>query len=351
VDRRLSEFLRLQASSAADSRLPSTITRTLGDFLSAGGKRLRPTLCVLGYLAAGRECRDLDEGVVEVAASLEMFHAYALIHDDVMDGSDTRRGRPTVHRALASYYRGLAARRGDRLRAGLASRFGTAGAILLGDFALAWSDAMLNGSGLDSVRLAAVRRVVDAMRGEVMFGQWLDIHTVGRPETDIAAPLTVARYKTARYSFQRPMEVGATLAGADAGVMGSLEMFANPLGEAFQLRDDLLGVFGDPVVTGKPVGDDLRDGKRTVLLAIAFSRVGTEQRRVLRRLIGNRHLDLAGVQEVRSVLLATGAVAEVERLIEVRRARALAAVDASPIAPPVVRALRRIAVEATVRTA
>lgn len=349
VDLRLAAFLRQQEATAADGRLPSVITRTLGDFLSAGGKRLRPILCVLGYLAGGGS--RLDEPVVGVAASLEMFHAFALIHDDVMDASQTRRGRPTVHRALAAYYRGMAARRNARLRPELAPGFGTAGAILLGDFALSWSDAMLNGSGLAPGQLAAVRRVVDAMRVEVMFGQWLDISTIGRPETDLAGPLTVARYKTARYSFQRPLEVGATLAGADEDLLRQLESFAEPVGEAFQLRDDLLGVFGDPEVTGKPVGDDLRDGKRTPLLAIAFSRVDAEQRRILRRHVGDRRLDAAGLRQVRAVLSATGAVAEVERLIEVRRRKALDVLDGFTGSPSAARALGLIACEATTRTA
>lgn len=349
VNQCLHSFLEHQEASAADGRLPPIVTRTLGEFLFAGGKRLRPTLCVLGYVAAGGDL--LDEAVVKVAASLEMFHAFALIHDDVMDDSRTRRGRPTIHRTLASYYRAIVAGRGVAVRSHAAVRFGTAGAILLGDFALTWSDVMLNSSGLAAERLAAVRGVVDAMRVEVLFGQWLDMHAVGRPETDAAAPMTVAQYKTARYSFQRPLEVGAILAGADVGLLHSLERFAQPIGEAFQMRDDLLGVFGDPEVTGKPVGDDLRDGKRTVLLTIAYTRGDPGQRRTLTKYVGRRRLDATQVQEVRSVLIATGAEAEVERMIATRRGQALAAVESSGIGPEAARALRQIAFDATVRTA
>jgi geranylgeranyl diphosphate synthase type I len=145
--------------------------------------------------------------------------------------------------------------------------------------------------------------------------------------------------------------VGATLAGADGAMVRELGRFAQPIGEAFQLRDDVLGVFGDPEVTGKPVGDDLRDGKRTVLLAIAFSRADAEQRRILRRHVGDRRLDAAGLREIRAVLSATGAVAEVERLIDARRGKALAVLDGFTKAPPVVRALRLIAFEATARAA
>lgn len=339
VDEYLYAFLERQAAEAVSGRLPSIIIRTLAGFLRAGGKRLRPTLCVLGHLAAGGE---VDGGLVGAAASLELFHAYALIHDDVMDGSATRRGQPTVHRALAAHYRGLAARRGDALRAARANRFGVAGAILVGDIALTWSDEMLNDCGLSAAGLAAARKVIDAMRIEVMYGQWLDVHTLGRPHGDLAAPLAVARYKSAKYTCERPLHLGAVLAGAGPDVLVALSRFALPIGEAFQLRDDLLGVFGDPTVTGKPATDDLREGKRTVLLAVAYTRSTPAQRRVLQDHVGDPRLTAAGLRRVRQLLIEVGAVQEVERLIAERRDQAWAALDDPLLAPRATPALRRL---------
>jgi geranylgeranyl diphosphate synthase, type I len=348
IDDYLYAFLNRQSATAVDGRLPSIVTGTLRDFVRSGGKRLRPVLCVLGHLAAGGET---DAALVGVAASLELFHTYALIHDDVMDDSDLRRGRPTVHRALYSHYRDLAVRRGDRLRATHAARFGVSGAILLGDIALAWSDAMLNECGLADARLAAVRRVIDAMRIEVMYGQWLDVHTLGRPDGDLAAPLAVARYKSAKYTYERPLHLGAVLAGAGPGVLATLSRYALPVGEAFQLQDDLLGVFGDPAVTGKSASEDLREGKRTVLIAVAHLRANAAQRSVLKKNLGNRRLDAAGAERIRQVLLDTGAVQEVERLITERCDRAWTALDGAELAPGAAGVLRQVAQEAALRVA
>jgi geranylgeranyl diphosphate synthase, type I len=347
VERRLFDFLSRQSAVACDGKLPRIATETLARFL-AGGKRLRPVLCVLGHAAAGGAT---DEPVVTVAASLEMFHAFALIHDDVMDGADTRRGAPSVHRALATHYRSLAARRADTQRRAAAHAQGFSGAILLGDLALCWSDAMLNDAGLTAVQALAVRAVVDRMREEIVYGQWLDVHTLARPQADTAAPLSVARYKTAKYSFERPLHLGTVLAGAGPDLLAALSRYALPLGEAFQLRDDLLGVFGDPALTGKPVGDDLRAGKRTVLLATAMARADPAQRRALTSLVGNPRLDADGMERACALLTDTGALAEVERMIGVRRAQALAAVRDAAIPPPIVHVLVGIAYDATARIA
>jgi geranylgeranyl diphosphate synthase, type I len=347
VERRLFRFIEQQSASACDGRLPVVATGTLARFL-AGGKRLRPVLCVLGHMAAAGV---LDEPVAMVGASLEMFHAFALIHDDVMDGADTRRGAPSVHRALAAHYRSLAARRADVQRRTAAGSMGVSGAILLGDLALAWSDAMLNDAGLTGAQSAAVRAIVDRMRVEVLYGQWLDVHTLMRPQSDIAAPLSVARYKTAKYTFERPLHIGAVLADVGPGLLEVLSRYALPLGEAFQLRDDLLGVYGDPAVTGKPVGDDLRAGRRTVLLATAFARADPVQRRALNGVVGDARLDASGLARARALFTDTGAAAEIERMISDRRARALAAARDAAIPPPIAQALVGIAHSATTRSA
>ncbi|WP_327358063.1 polyprenyl synthetase family protein [Streptomyces sp. NBC_01304] len=334
VDRVLHDFLATKTHGAEDRSLPVDVPVVLRDFLAAGGKRLRPLLCVLGWHAAGGQGD--DTAVVQTAAALEMFHAFCLIHDDIMDNSDTRRGRPTVHRQVA-------------LRHGH-DHLGTSAAILIGDMALAWSDELLHSTGHPSHRLAALRRVIDVMRQEVIYGQYLDLMTPLGPITDHEAALQVIRFKTAKYTVERPLHCGATLADAGPDLHTALSRYALPLGEAFQLRDDLLGVYGRPDDTGKPVLDDLREGKHTVLLALAAQRADTTQRKLLDTLVGTEDLDHDGAARIRTVLDATGARATVEDMIATRYASALAALDAVPCPPPATAALQHIADRLVERT-
>ncbi|MER5418042.1 polyprenyl synthetase family protein [Streptomyces virginiae] len=314
------------------------IAETLRAFLFAGGKRLRPQLCVIGWQTAGEG--PVPAPVVQAAASLEMFHAFALIHDDVMDDSASRRGHATVHRSLAAHH----ASRPD------AARLGVNAAILLGDLALAWSDALLHTAGLTPTQLTAAHEVVDAMRTELMYGQYLDLCATGQVCDDVEAALRTARYKTARYTVERPLLLGAALAGAGHGVHEALSAYALPVGEAFQLRDDLLGVFGTPQVTGKPSLDDLRDGKHTVLAALALKRATPRQRNILHTLLGDPCLDETGADRIRQVLAATGARDEVENMINTRRAQALRVLASAPFPASATAGLRQLTDAAMART-
>ncbi|MFI5987596.1 polyprenyl synthetase family protein [Streptomyces sp. NPDC051555] len=334
VDTELHTFLVAKTRGAEDRSLPPDVPAALRDFLAAGGKRLRPLLCVLGWHAAGGQGD--DAAVIRTAAALEMFHAFCLIHDDIMDNSATRRGRPTVHRSIAT-------RHGH-------DQLGTSAAILIGDMALAWSDELLHSAGHPAHRLAALRRVIDAMRQEAIYGQYLDLMTPLGPLTDQEAALQVVRFKTAKYTVQRPLHCGATLADAAVDLHTALSRYALPLGEAFQLRDDLLGVYGCPDDTGKPVLDDLREGKHTVLLALAAQRADTAQRNLLNELVGNQDLDDDGAALIRIVLDTTGAHARVEDMITTRHAQALTALDTVPYPPSAAAALRHIAARAVERT-
>ena len=334
VDLVLRDFLDAKRRGAEDRSLPLDVPIALIDFLAAGGKRLRPLLCVLGWHAAGGHGD--DTAVIRTAAALEMFHAFCLIHDDIMDNSATRRGRPTVHRSIAN-------RHGH-------DRLGTSAAILIGDMALAWSDELLHSAGHPPHRLAALRRVVDVMRQEVIYGQYLDLMAPLGPHTDHQAALRVIRFKTAKYTVERPLHCGAALADADPDLLTALSRYALPLGEAFQLRDDILGVYGRPGDTGKPVLDDLREGKHTVLLALAAQRADTTQRKLLDSLVGNPDLDSDSAARIRTVLDATGARATVEDMIATRYAQALTALAATPYPPSAAAALRHIAARAVVRT-
>jgi geranylgeranyl diphosphate synthase, type I len=308
--------------------------------LLMGGKRLRPAFGYWGWRGAGMPD---DDRMVTAAASLELFQACALIHDDVMDRSDTRRGRPAAHKRFGALH-GASGWRGD------GDSFGVGAAILLGDLCLGWTDEMFFGCGMEPDRLLRARPVFDEMRTELMGGQYLDLLEQAAGGGSVSRARRVIQFKSARYSVLRPMQLGAALAGADRSLLAAYEAYGAPLGEAFQLRDDVLGVFGDPAQTGKPAGDDLREGKRTVLVALATERGTRSQGRLLERNLGNPALDPAGVQRLREVIVATGALGEVERMIAGCTENALAALDASAIEPEADVVLRELAAAATIRT-
>ncbi|MCG7423516.1 polyprenyl synthetase family protein [Micrococcus porci] len=233
--------------------------------LTSGGKRLRAVLCWLGWRAAGGSPTDPRAAVA--GAAFELFQAAALIHDDILDRSDTRRGMPSVHRRFEARHR----EHGWRHEA---EHFGVSAAILAGDVALALSDSMFSRAIEGTPRAERARREMERMRFEVMVGQYLDVAAeMAPPAADPAAAERAARavveHKSARYSAVHPLALGALLAGADDDLVAAFEAVSLPFGMAFQLQDDLLGVFGDPAHTGKPAGDDLREGKRTVLVARA----------------------------------------------------------------------------------
>ncbi len=273
-----------------------------------------------------------------------MLQASALIHDDVMDNSDTRRGMPSVHRQFSASH----ASRGWH---GSADGFGAAAAILIGDLAMVWTDAMLFDSGFDEVTLRRAKPVFDAMRTELMAGQFLDVLEQSRGGGSVERARRVVRYKTTAYTIERPLHLGAALAGAEPHVFAAYSAFGLPLGEAFQLRDDVLGVFGDPATTGKPAGDDLREGKRTLLIALAQERGSAAQRSRLDLLVGDPQLDADGVLEVQGILEETGALHEVEQRITRNRDEALAALHQRSLAANGAELLQELALAATDRTA
>ena len=294
--------------------------------LVGGGKRFRPGFCWWGY-AAHEGQPAAPAPVLTVAASFDLLHASALAHDDVMDASDTRRGRPAAHVAFATGHR-TGGWRGDP------DAFGRAGAILLGDLLMMWSVAMAEASGLP--RLAEARPLLDAVRTEVTCGQFLDIVAQSEPvEPDRAVDVSrrVTEFKSARYTVTRPLQVGAVLGGASPEVVAALGAYGSPLGRAFQLRDDLLGVFGDETLTGKPAGDDLREGKQTLLVGLARGRCTPAARARLEQLVGDAALDVGGVAEARDLIAGSGAVQAVEGEIAEGHASALRAIDAVPLHP------------------
>ncbi|MFL6169206.1 MAG: polyprenyl synthetase family protein [Ornithinibacter sp.] len=284
---------------------------TVADLLR-GGKRLRAAFLYWGHRAAGRPDSD---ALVRLASAMELFQAAALIHDDVMDDSDTRRGMPAAHRAFAT-------RHTARGWAGDQDRFGLAGAVLAGNLCLTWTDAVYSSCGLPEADLERGRPLFDLMRTQLMAGQFLDVVESMRPwegvadEERVERAGRVIRYKSAKYTVEHPLLIGATTGGLDEAGLAALSRYGLDLGRAFQLRDDLLGVFGDPEETGKPAGDDLREGKRTVLLAHALAGTDASGRARLEALLGRPDLDARQVEELRAVIAGSGAVTRLEGEIE-----------------------------------
>ncbi|MET9644790.1 polyprenyl synthetase family protein [Streptomyces syringium] len=340
VEEALTAFVNAKRDATRAAGMPGEATETLADFVLDGGKRLRPLLCLLGWHTATET--PPPPAVVRVAAALEIFHDFCLIHDDVMDHSALRRGHPTVHRVLATRHRPA------RTPAG-ADELGAHAAVLVGDLAFVWSDELLHTAGLTPTQTEAAWPLIDAMRAEVVQGQYLDLVQGDAPDTDLDAPLRVIRYKTAKYTVERPLHIGAALAGAGPVLRQALSAYALPLGEAFQLRDDLLGIFGDPAHTGKPNLDDLREGKHTVLIAHALRHADPGQRELLRHSLGDPGLSEDTAARVRAVLVSTGARATVEELIRDRREQALNALDDLPVPPAARQVLHNVALAATMR--
>jgi geranylgeranyl diphosphate synthase, type I len=320
VDKALAAFLATQRTRLlAIDEVLADLADALDDFVLRGGKRLRPAFAYWGYRGAGgTDC----EQVVAALAALELVQASALIHDDLMDRSDTRRGEPAIHRRFAA--RHAAAGWG-----GAGDSFGDSAAVLLGDMAMVWSDELLHTSGVEPADLARARPVFDEMRTEVTAGQYLDVLTVVTRDMSTERAGKVARYKSAKYTVERPLLMGAALAGAPAALAGAYSGYGLPLGEAFQLRDDVLGVFGDPAQTGKPAGDDLREGKRTYLVASAHAALGPAEQAELEARLGDPTLDDAGVERLRALIRASGALARTEERITVLTSTALAALAAA----------------------
>lgn len=306
----------------------------------SGGKRFRAAFCYWGYRAVAPELPD-EDALVRACASLELLHASALVHDDLMDASDTRRGRPATHRQFEADHR-AAGWRGDP------EQYGGAAAILLGDLLLSWADELLRRCGFPLAQVAPALDVFDRCRSEVIAGQFLDVSVQARGRADVETAMTVLRYKSAKYSIERPIHIGAALAGATPETIRALAAFGLPLGEAFQLRDDLLGVFGDPATTGKPAGDDLVEGKRTVLVALALDAAAPADAELLDRSLGTP-LDVERVEALRRVIDASGAHAQVEAVIGDLASHAVAALDRADVDEHARGVLRQLASSATQR--
>jgi geranylgeranyl diphosphate synthase type I len=355
IQETLDDFCGTQRESfeAISPDLPPVVDHAKA--LLQGGKRFRALFTYYawtGSLATAEiqqtpeQLKASSEAMVGITSALEMFHAAALVHDDILDNSDTRRGEPAVHKKFESLHQAEG-------YAGSATRFGLAGGVLTGDLLLSWSSEMFG----HALELAPTPKIGHAcrdefakMRTEVMAGQYLDVleenAALIRPVNEaVWRANRVMLYKTAKYSLEAPMLIGAAFAGANEDQLAAFSRFAIPLGLAFQIRDDILGVFGDPAITGKPVGDDLREGKRTVLVGFAREALNTSLAKIFDELLSQRDLGDEQIEFLQKAIRESGALAKTERMLQDLGDQALEALGALDVSEPAREALKQLALK------
>jgi geranylgeranyl diphosphate synthase type I len=318
VDARLQLLLDSERTrwSAFDPDLAQPIDE-IARLVLAGGKRLRPAFCHWGFVGAGGNPD--DQRVIDAGAAFELMHAFALFHDDVMDGSATRRGEPTTHVVMSQLHE-------NNSWVGESRRFGEGAAILVGDLAFVYADQLLLGAP------QPVWSIWNELRVELNFGQYLDMLGSANSERRLVKAERICRYKSGKYTIERPLHLGAVLAAPEKAeqLLPALSAYGLPLGDAFQMRDDVMGAFGETSITGKPVGDDLREGKPTPLMAMATARADAAQLGVL-QLVGNTVLNDAQVADVQAVIRETGALDQLEQLITSLTDDAIEAIGKAPL--------------------
>lgn len=344
----LQEYLDSRAADVAAIGAPVVeAVDYLRSFVLDGGKRVRPTYGWAGFVGAGGLDGDEDPlAVLRAVSALEFIQACALIHDDIIDVSDTRRGNPTVYRAIENHH--------DASNwLGSSEHFGISAAILIGDLALVWAEDMLHDAGLSPAAFARALTPWRAMRTEVIGGQLLDISLEAAGSEDVELANAVNRFKTAAYTIERPLHIGAAIAGASPETIEAFRGYGHDIGIAYQLRDDQLGVFGDPAVTGKPAGDDLREGKRTELLATALPLIESTSAAdadLLRTHVGAT-ADPDTIARMTALIEASGAVEKIEKRIDALFESGIAHLERGGIKPEVIASLSKLAHAATQRRA
>ncbi|WP_078093355.1 polyprenyl synthetase family protein [Streptomyces sp. fd1-xmd] len=330
---------RLTRAGVLDAEFAGELAERVARFTREGGKRTRSQFVWWSMRACGGGDEPTTAAALRIGAALELLQTCALVHDDVMDGSALRRGRPALHADVRDSCSGAAP-------AARAARFGEAVAVLAGDLALVWADDIVADTALDPWTATAVREVWSDMRTEMVAGQFLDLRGQLTGSRSPAQALRAAHLKSALYSVERPLALGAAVAGADGRTMRALCSAGRCVGMAFQLRDDLEDVFGDPRHTGKSCGGDIREGKPTYLAALAVARAEAAAdrpaREVLEGALGNADLSRDGLDEVREVLVRTGARAAVEAKIERLSAQGMRHFDGALLDAEAAARLRRL---------
>ncbi len=301
INQRLAEAIRTERKlwEKIDSSLSDPFM-SLEDLVFSGGKRLRPAFFYWAHVGAGGDPNSAE--ATNIAAAIEMLHAFALAHDDVMDRSEERRGEPSIWQRFANLH-------SEHAWQGNPVHFGEAVAILVGDLAHVLADKLMEHTS------PTVSQLWEELRVEVNIGQYLDVLSGATGKFDQSSARKILEYKTGRYSVQRPLQLGAALAGQYDEFSKPFTTFGQPVGVVFQLRDDILGVFGNSDQTGKPTGDDLREGKPTPLMAEAFARASEQQKNILSK-IGSRDLSDEDIFDIQEVVEETGAKDAIEKEIQ-----------------------------------
>ncbi|MGB5175672.1 MAG: polyprenyl synthetase family protein [Thermoanaerobaculia bacterium] len=300
------------------------LTGVLSEFLARDGKRLRPALVYYSYRACGG---DSEPVVMPVAMAVELLHTYLLVHDDIMDHAKTRRGEPAVHVLFSDLHR-------DRGWQGDSSQFGTSVGILLGDLAESYAVELYSSSVMSEDVRADVRQCFSTMCQEVIVGQYLEMTAGYRGTLTEAELLRILQMKSGRYSVERPVQLGALLAGASGDTLDALTRYGARLGEAFQLQDDLLGMFGDVETVGKPVGEDLAEGKYTILIHSALAKLSPADRTIVESALGNADVREDEVREVQRLIESVGARQQVVEMVDTRLQAAEQALDEANVIGP-----------------
>lgn len=343
VAQALEEFLATKSVEVGQITTSATEIVNAITSLTRGGKRLRPLFAYWGFLGAGGTKDSQD--IVRLGVALELFQAAALIHDDIIDNSDTRRGQPSVHKRFEAQHQQLGL-------FGSAAAYGTASAILTGDLCLSLSEEAF--SEISDLP-ANARQIFNRMRTQVMAGQYLDVleESAGPaydPREAVKRARTIVTFKSAKYSTENPLLIGGALAGASEELLARYSAFALPLGEAFQLRDDVLGVFGDADVTGKPTGGDLLEGKRTELIAHALLLTDDAQRDFIQTRLGAADMTDQEVQQLSNILRDSGALAATENSISELTDQSQVALEALTISPLALAGLQQLSDAVTKRS-
>ena len=298
VDFQMNIFLDKKIEEAREISEEATIlVDEVKRFVFAGGKRVRPAFLYSGYIAAGGKAH---AAVTLASLCVEFLHTFALIHDDIIDRSDTRRGKPTSHKAFENIHKSKKYL-GDR------EHFGLSSAILAGDLAFTFAEEILTSSPFPQERLRRARYFFDQMKFQVITGEYLDVLGSYKKRLTEEEVLNILEYKTAKYTVERPLQIGAMLAGAEVAILESFTAYGIPLGQAFQLQDDILGIFGDAEKIGKPVGADIREGKKTVLIAKTYEWASKKEEQLLDRVVGNWAATDKDLSRVKEIIYSVGA--------------------------------------------
>jgi len=305
VEEEIARFLKFKAEEVEDQRRKRVIEE-IAKFTLSGGKRIRPSLMILGYAGSKGV---VDSRIVKASISIELVHSYLLMHDDVMDRDELRRNRPTVWKVFKDLHDELYGPEDS-------THYGYSMAIIAGDLAAAYAVQALLQSGFEYDVVIKVIELMQDIIEKTGHGQILDMTLEKEPLSAIKEEdvLEVHKLKTAIYTIEGPLKMGGILARADRALLDVYSKYAIPVGIAFQLQDDILGVFGDETVVGKPVDSDIKEGKRTLLVVKAWERATPDQRKVLERTLGNRAASKDDVEAVREIIRSTGALEYVKSL-------------------------------------